>query len=327
MKRILTTRRKFISGVGTALIAAPAIIRPSRAQILQFSGSPQSGGDSAWPSAANRPMYSGGVLTWTGPLGGGPNNGHPVQQTRSGLTQTNDIHSSSNGQVIEGYVVGAPNNPMRVYVDHNTVTVRQCVIYADYFGVQIGTNGTSQPYNCVVEDCLIIGALATNGTNGVAGDGSTLGGSIVRRCNITNTENGIYQCENNQTFSDNWIHDLYFDPDISHSDGIQSSGAFSSLKILHNAVYAIDTSSIFIKNIAGTFSGLEVDDNLLVCKNVNGSSIIYVWGNAGASKVTNNRFKEIGDGSYSSVQSNTGTLTWTGNVVHDTGEAIPTYGT
>lgn len=331
MSKVLLPRRQFIKGAAAALVAAPAIIRPSDAQILQFSGQVAAGGggDSAWPSADNRPVYntSTGVLSWTGPLGGGPNNGNPVQQTRSGLTAANDIHTSADGQVIEGMIVGGPSNPMRIYVDHANVTIRQCVIYGDYFGVQIGTTGTGPAHSCIVEDCLIIGALAANGTNGVAGDGSTAGGSIVRRCNITNFENGIYACEDNQIFRDNWIHDLFFDEAISHSDGIQSSGAFTSLKILHNAVYAIDTSCIFMKNIAGTFGGLIVDDNLLVCENVNGSSIIYVWGNAGVSQVTNNRFKEIGNGSYSSVQSNTGTLTWSGNVVHDTGEPIPTYGT
>src|SRR5450631_3283381 len=39
--------------------------------------------DSDWPSAVNRPSFSGGVLTWVGPLGGGPNNGSPIQQTRT----------------------------------------------------------------------------------------------------------------------------------------------------------------------------------------------------------------------------------------------------
>lgn len=331
MSKVLLPRRQFIKGAAAALVAAPAIIRPSDAQILQFSGQVAGGGggDSAWPSADNRPVYntSTGVLSWTGPLGGGPNNGNPVPQSRGPLTVTNDYHTSANGEVVQGYQIGQIGNPMRVYVDHNNVTIKQCVIYGDYFGVQIGTNGTSQPYGCVVEDCLIQGALNTHGTNGVAGDGSLVGGSIVRRNNITAFENGIFQCEPNQQFTDNWIHDLYFDPATSHTDGIQSTGSFTSLLIQHNAIYSIDTSAVFIKQDSGPFSGLVVNDNILICANVNGSSIIYVWGNNGTSSVTNNRFGETDNGSYSSVQFNTGTLNWSGNVDYFTGAPIPTYGT
>lgn len=278
----------------------------------------------AWPSADNRPMYSGGVLKWTGPLGGGANNGNPVQQTRSNLRSARDPHTSSNGQVIDGLVIGAPGNGSRIYVDHNNVTIRQCVIYADWYGIQIGTNG-SQPHSCTIEDCLIIGAFDHEGTSGVAGMGSKIGGSKVLRCNISGVENGIFQCEPNQEFTDNWIHDLYYKPEISHSDGIQSMGAFKSLLIERNAIYARNNSAVFIKSDSGPFSGLTVNNNILVCANSNGSAVLGIEGNAGVAKLTNNRILETGIGIPCLVVANTGSIVWSGNVNHETGEPISAY--
>jgi hypothetical protein len=283
-----------------------------------------------WPNWYNRPAFNLQTrnLTWIGPLGGGPNNGNPVQQSRT-LTLfgggTSDYHTSVNGEVISGLQIGSPGNPQRVYVDNNTVTVKQCAIFGDFFGVEVGTigSGPNDVGGSVVEDCWIKGELGVAGCNGVAGNGSTAGGGIIRRNNIFNVDNGIFQFEDLQQFTDNWIHDLSVFP-TSHSDGIQGGGG-TSLLIYHNTVFGIDNSSIFMQDTGTPYTGLHVINNLLICENIGGSTVCQMQGSAGGAIWMNNLIGETGVGGYSSFVSNTGSIVWQGNVDAFTGVPIPTF--
>ena len=110
--RLQMLRRDLLRWGGGAL-AVTALIRPSAAQILQFSGVSTGGGgggyrDDDWPDASNRPTVSGSTMTWVGPLGGGPNNGNPQRQSVS-LTPSSITGSSANGQIIQGLDITLDN--------------------------------------------------------------------------------------------------------------------------------------------------------------------------------------------------------------------------
>lgn len=269
--------------------------------------------DTDWPSILNRPTFSGATLTWVGPNGGGANNGSPVQQSRI-LSNVGNTNSSGASQVIEGLNIAG-----EVRIRHNNVILRQCRIReAAAFVVECDSG---LPTGVIVEDCLIDGTGAP-GTTGFNPDGGG-GGSIIRRCNITGCENGIGIGENNQLIQDNWIHDLSTGA-LAHTDGIQGIGGYTALTIRHNAVYSFDTSCIIQQNEGAGFSGLLVENNLLVMSS--GSACIYIRGDKSAGivgdcSVINNRMTKA-EGTYNNFDSITGTLTYTGNVDHVTGNPI-----
>lgn len=270
--------------------------------------------DTDWPSIVNRPTFSGSTLRWVGPNGGGANNGSPVQQSRS-LSGSGSINTSSSSQVIEGLDIAG-----EIRIRHSNVILRQCRIRnASAILVEQDLN---TPTGVVIEDCLL-DCTSVEGTTCYNPDGGG-GGSIIRRCNITGSENGIGIGENNMLIQDNWIHDL-FTSVTAHTDGIQGTGGYTALTIRHNAIYGDDTSCIIQQNEGGGFSGLVVDNNLLVMNT--GSACLYIRGDktagvVGDCSVTNNRMLKAVGGGYNSIASITGTLTYTGNVDHNTGAPI-----
>lgn len=256
----------------------------------------------------------GSILTWVGPLGGGANNGTPVQQTRM-LALTNDVVSVYAGQIIQGLnIVGT------VRIRHNNVILRQCRVVSGNAVIVQADSGA--PTGVVVEDCLIDGTLV-NGSTGFNPD-SGGGGSIIRRCNITAAENGVGIGENNMNIQDNWIHDL-IPGGVAHTDGIQGTGGYTACTITHNAIFSTDTSCVIMQNEASGYSGLVVNNNLLVinagaacviCRGDKGVGVI------GAISITNNKMQKISAGSYNDIQSVTGPVTYTGNTDYITGAAI-----
>lgn len=270
--------------------------------------------DSDWPSALNRPMWDSGTstLSWTGPDGGGANDGSPVAQSRV-LTNLASINSSSINQVIEGRnITGA------VRIRHNGVILRQCrIAVAESFIIE---SDSGSPTGVIIEDCLIDGegVVGTNGYNPTGGGG----GSIIRRCNITACENAVGIGENAMVIEDNWIHDLAFEGE-AHTDGIQGIGGFTSLTIEHNAIYSRDTSCIILQNEGSGFSGVDVNNNLLdmsaggaaciICRGDKGAGIV------GAVSFTNNRLVKPPSGGYTDIGLDVaGPITFTGNVDHIT---------
>lgn len=262
--------------------------------------------DDDWPSASNRPTFSGSTLTWVGPSGGGENDGSPVLQTRE-LVNSGAVNSSAPGQVIEGLnITGA------VRIRHDNVILRQCRIREGEAVLVQQDSGT--PTGVVIEDCLL-DCTGIAGTTAYNPDGGG-GGSIIRRCNITGCENGIGIGENDMLIEDNWIHDLAAGV-VAHTDGIQGTGGYTALTIRHNAIYSFDTSCIIQQNEGAGFSGLVVDNNLLIMST--GSACIVCRGDKGVGTVgavtfTDNHLGKPPGGFYNDFNTVAGPLTYTGNV-------------
>lgn len=147
--------------------------------------------DTDWPSALNRPQYNSGTnqLTWVGPLGGGANNGSPVQQTVTLINTPGGIATTGPNQVISGLNVTAGE----IQILHSGCTVKQCRIFDPhdqwYGSVIISAVVTG----LTVEDCLLDGGKTS--LCGIGSDGSVTSGltptttNIYRRNYLTGYEN------------------------------------------------------------------------------------------------------------------------------------------
>ena len=300
---------RVFSSRGRGAISVPASIPP-----IVFT-------DGDWPSILNRPIFDAttNTLSWTGPLGGGPNDGSPVRQ-HSLLTDVNtEVITSSNGQILQGL-----NCLQAVRIRHNNVTLRQCRISNDeVFMVEIDANF---PTGVVVEDCMFQGTgvgIDNNPAGWVPDTGG--GGSICRRCNFLDLVHPIIIGEDNMQIQDNWIHDLETSA-IAHTDGIIGSGGFTACTIYHNAIYSLDTSDILSQNEIAAFSGLVINNNILVMDNGSACIVIRNKNNAhlpiGAITITNNL---MGKGhTYNDIDTGviTGPIIYTGNVDRLTGAPV-----
>lgn len=155
--------------------------------------------DSTWPSISNRPTVSGSTLSWVGPLGGGANNGQPVQQSRT-LTASGNVSTSSDNQVIQGLDISGT-----VSINHNNVTLKQCrVTISDPTGSAVHL--ASDPISgTVIEDCQINGSM--NSFNGLNCPASTFSWSAaaVRRNYLLGFENCITGNPHDTPITDNLI--------------------------------------------------------------------------------------------------------------------------
>lgn len=233
-------------GIAATLVASGGM------PVVGASSPEPSGSDTDWPSAANRPTFSAGTLSWSGPLGGGVDDGSPVAQTQALTTRATELTTTSNGQIIEGLDMSA-----RVNVRHNDVIIRQCrFTNPDFYSVYVDQGS---PTGVIVEDCLFEGpdlAQRTAISPEAAGTGM-----IVRRCNILGYENGVFLASG-MSVLDCWIHDLANDV-TAHTDGIQGTGNVTNVLIEGNAIYSRDTSCVIVQNEAGGFSNVTINGNLL----------------------------------------------------------------
>lgn len=230
-----------------------------------------------------------------------------------------NLVSSSVGQTIDSLdLVGTVN------ITHNNVTLKRCHIAAnDFYPVHTGGTATG----VIIEDCTIDGGGVAQGC--VLPEGG--GGTIIRRCDISNGENGILIGENNMQIRNNYIHGLRrpasSDP---HIDGIQGSGGFTSLVIDGNTVVSWDTSCIILQNEGAAFSGVQITNNtLIIDPALGGASCILCQdldtgiGAVSGVTVTGNRMqKGTGAGQTYGFFHNVTGLSWSGNVDHLTGATI-----
>jgi hypothetical protein len=242
------------------------------------------------------------------------NTGVPVGTS---LAASGNITTTSNGQIID-----ARNISGIVRIRHNNVTLKRCRITSDD-GIIVECDA-GLPTGLIVEDCTIVG-VGGAGQTAFNPDGGG-GGSIIRRCNISNVENAIGIGENAQQIRDNYIHDL-FQSESAHTDGIQGTGGFTSLTIDHNSIFGVDTSCIILQNEGGGFSGAIINNNQLVM--TNGSAAIYCRSDKGPGAVdnitiTNNKLGKASGGGYNSIVGVTN-LTYTGNTDWQT--AVPVAST
>ncbi|MGO4838145.1 right-handed parallel beta-helix repeat-containing protein, partial [Rhizobiaceae sp. 2RAB30] len=196
--------------------------------------------------------------------------------------------------------------------DHPNVIVRNCRInMADaYVGVEnrIGRAGL------LVEDCTIFtGGRGLPGASGLW----IADGDIVRRCDISGVENGMFFSGDGAKILGNYIHDLGSTAEDPHIDGLQCTGNCSNVLIDGNFIDPYDTSCIIMQNEFGGYSGTVTITNNWLQGRV--SYTIYLRGDKGggtwgaAASVIGN---VIGPPAYGYLDRTMGpsSLTWTENI-------------
>jgi parallel beta helix pectate lyase-like protein len=213
-----------------------------------------------------------------------------------------NLTTSYDGQVIDARDVSGT-----IIVKNDNVTIRKCK------AGQVHVTGA----NCTIEDCTVFG-IGTVGGNGM----------IVRRCDISNAENGIWVEASNVTITDNWFHDFipYNPATDPHIDGIQIPGmeGITNVLIQHNNFdLGHDVNSCIQIGYGGssttgplTASNVDIADNILR----GGTYTIYFEGNTTGCHVTNNRF---GPHLYGYVAGRAANAqTYSGNVDDATGASV-----
>ncbi len=236
-----------------------------------------------------------------------------------------DLVITTPGAVIQGLDIHGS-----VTIAADNVTLLNCKITtSEQFDVNCrGVTGT------IVQNCEINGLGATSNSMGIIGSqGSFIGN------NIYNVENGICVEGSGTLIQDNFIHDLSASGS-PHYDGIQMSGGFSNITILHNTIIGINNGAVYLTNDFGGISNVVIDDNQLE----GGAFPCFVdYKSAKAGTLTNIQFTNnviapgifvtdhggyltfLQDGTRSQTLINT--LGWTGNTDLATGEALANDGT
>ena len=203
------------------------------------------------------------------------------------LTNSGDINSSSNGQTIQAFNVNGS-----ITVNHAGVTIRNCRCRSMFINAA----------NCTVENCEVIGQNWNSGINILVGNGS-----IVRRCNISGMENGIWvEPLSNILIEENYIHDLSWPSADPHMDAIQPTGCTNLIIKHNNCDLNVATASSCISILDGVNN--HIDNNRLS----GGSYIIYFEGASTGCTVTNNLFLAHAFGYYNGKAANK--QTYSGNI-------------
>lgn len=267
-KLILPTRRGLIKSTAAVLTTSPAVIR--RAEAFMRGGLAVQGGggggfsDNDWPGPANRPTPTGTstvTLTWVGPLGGGPNNGSPVQQMRVLANQTTAITTTAPNQIIAG--LNFTNGG--VTVAHNNCTVMQSnFAYAqgsNFINVMPGTTGF------VCEDCSFNGLKQSYQAIAVSLVSPFQWTGIVRRCYIQGVNDGISGNPFNSSFTDNFFT-AFGDTNASPFDADQIEIYHcNNLLIFHNRFDSSNSQSSGFTS-ANNLSNLDAVTNITIDTNL-----------------------------------------------------------
>lgn len=135
-----------------------------------------------WPSLANRPSISGGTISWTGPVAGGPSTVNDTSQTHALTTHTGDFTTTSNGQIVQYQDITG-----NFILQHNSVTLSQCRVQGVIFPFSIPSGHTG----FVMEDCDF-GSIDGVATPLFAGNGSgAIINTTIRRCASHDVENNL----------------------------------------------------------------------------------------------------------------------------------------
>ena len=155
----------------------------------------------------NRPVYTNGVLSWIGPVGGGPSTSSDIAQTLA-LTRSGIVSTSANGQVISGLAIINASGSPALSINHNNVTVRNCYIistgYPGGIAISQSTSGT------LIEDCEIFcGGVYATGNYCIGGPGvGVIVNTIARRLNIHGGIKSFGQGINGCTIIDCYSHGM-----------------------------------------------------------------------------------------------------------------------
>jgi hypothetical protein len=134
-----------------------------------------------WPSLSNRPSVSGGTITWTGPIGGGPSTVNDSSQSHALTTHSGDFTTSSNGQVVQYQDITG-----NFILQHNNVTLKNCRVQGIIAPWSFTTGGNT---GFVVEDCDFTSMDDVATPIGAGHGDGALTSVIMRRCASHDTEN------------------------------------------------------------------------------------------------------------------------------------------
>lgn len=307
------------------LRARGALLVPAAVNLLLSKTAPDvalSGGyDNVnnWPSAANRPTFNSGtnVLTWIGPVGGGPST---TSDSVQNSTLTNATAASIGTITTNGTVISDKNITGTLTINANDCTVKRCRFSASgIYAIQFGDGQSGN----VVEDCILESPDDFSIRTGGNSAGAT---TFMRRLNISLFEDGLGPIAGGGggvTVIDNWIHDLA-NVSPNHTDGTSFDDSGADVLIQHNYVdLGSDKSNtaggISATNLGGDVTNYRVINNFII----GGSNCILLDGNFGGggtitdTLIENNFLRLAGGGGYSLRRGDTGT-TISGNVDADT---------
>ena len=241
-----------------------------------------------WPDASNRPTVttagSTATLHWIGPTAGGVSTASDAAQSLVLTPASGDTFSTA-GQIIEGKDFSGA-----VLLAANNITLRRCRISGvGGSGYVVGINWDLS--GCVIEDCYVDGKL-------IQGSSGVVGGSTIRRCNVTGCENPTDPGPGPTLIVDNYFHN--FVPYPGHPDGVQNFGGGNgnnSTDVEHNTIYLNQpaTSCVGFMAEASNLTNPKCNNNVLCYdwSSVNpGGACIYLQEKSGYSitgaVITNN---------------------------------------
>jgi hypothetical protein len=192
------------------------------------------------------------------------------------LTAVNgDFTSSYAGQIIDGLSVHGT-----ITVDDPGVIIRNCQA-ANIFVTETGTNST-------IENSEVVGLPTWNSGITILADNG-----IVRGCDISGVERGIWLESNNSLVENNYFHNLINNTGTSdpHIDGIQIPGQnIPGGSALHDIIIR-DNNLDLAQNISSAVTMRDATNVDLYNNQLSGGTyIIYFEGNTTGSNVTDNVF-------------------------------------
>ena len=155
-------------------------------------------------------------------------------------------------------------------------TLKNCKLtYSSAWGID--AEGAVNP---TIQDSTIVGP----GSAGAANSGFLGSGTLLRN-DFSKAENGIVLQGGKSVVKGNFIHDLLSSAgNAGHYDGISVQGGQNGVLIEDNAIYARDTSDVFVKNDFGNITDVTVNHNYL---GGNPGINVYVDGRGPKGVITN----------------------------------------
>jgi hypothetical protein len=226
------------------------------------------------------------------------------------------------GTTFSGYIVPAG---IEVFADNVVIENVRIRAATDYWGI-----GIRHAKNTVIRNCEIGGTGSSSrmmvAIKTIYGDEQN---TTVRGCNIAFTGTGIQLYWG--LVEDNYIHDMAYKTD-EHVNGFTSNSSTGPLMIRRNRIenQVGQTDAIGLFEDFGVQRDVTIDNNFLA----GGGYTLYAGQNTGGIPtynivVTNNRFSRKffpNGGFYGAYTAFCRTCpgnAWSGNVWHETGEALP----
>jgi len=222
-----------------------------------------------------------------------------------------DMQIDTDGAVIENMDIKGV-----AIIDADNVTLRNCRVASTDTFVVVWVHGA----NALIEFCDIAGIIHAGGQKAIWIDGAV--GCTVRRCDLSNCDDGLYISGSKHTIRANFIHGMASGGNDPHFDGIQLEGGDTDHILItnNNIEMAIEQNSAITM---GVVQSVKIDKNRLY----GGGYTTYCdarFGEGTMAKVafTNNRYGTHNFGYTAFEECPPGVPVFTGNVDDITGLPI-----